>query len=111
MAPEGVKKSENRRFHPVYPIENSRRGTPWRAPTTIFSHLRQPWENRPPTSPEPRQGRKKSRPKVSAQRHFFLGCRRGGDVKSPQEPKRASTDLSGPAIGLAPGEEVESMAR
>ena len=41
----------------------------------------------------------------------FLGCRRGGDVKSPQEPRRASTDLSGPAIGLAPGEGVESMAR
>jgi hypothetical protein len=35
------------------------------------SPRREPWENRSPTAPEPRQGRKKSRPKVTVQQHSW----------------------------------------
>jgi hypothetical protein len=36
---EAVKKSQKGRIHPACRVEDSGRGTPWRAPTTIFSHL------------------------------------------------------------------------
>jgi hypothetical protein len=37
-----VKKLKEGDFNPCHLIENPRRGTPWRARTTIFSHLRTP---------------------------------------------------------------------
>ncbi len=41
-ASEDVKKLKKGDFNPCHPIENPRRGTPWRARTTIFSHLLMP---------------------------------------------------------------------